>query len=438
MPKTFYIDTLGCAKNDYDSEVLASGLVSLGCVPVSGPEDADILIVNTCGFIESAKVESIEHIFSMAEYKGQHKKLVVTGCLSQRYHEELVKEIPEVDLFAGVNDYEALPALLVADEAAVDCVTGEPEDVLPYRNRLMPEGVHTSILKIAEGCDNYCTFCIIPKIRGKYRSKRMEDVLREAEFMASQGVRELVLIAQDTSCYGIDLYGEYKLPELLHRLNEVDGIEWIRLMYVYDNAITDELIDAIAECDKVCNYIDMPIQHISDHVLRLMGRRSTKASILKTINKLRDRIPDVRIRTTLLVGSPGETGADFDELIDFVQKCKLDRVGVFAYSEEEDTPAAKMGPKVPAGIAEARRDTVMAVQQEVSLERNAGMIGHVYEVIVDEVTEDGICLGRTRYDAPEIDNEVSFTSIVDHEPGDIAMVRIDEAYEYDIVGEEVF
>ena len=437
MNDSFYIDTLGCAKNEYDSEVLTKSLLQKGFRLSGTPEEADILIVNTCGFIEPAKVESIDHIFQMAELKGEEKKLVVTGCLSQRYHDELTKELPEVDLFIGVNDYDMLPELLLRDNADRDSVKGTEEDVLPYRERQIAPDSHFAYLKIAEGCDNTCTFCIIPKIRGRYRSKRIEDVVKEAKDLADRGVRELILIAQDTSCYGKDLYGTSRLPELLKELNKIDGIRWIRLMYVYDNGITDELIGAIASCDKVCKYIDMPIQHISDHVLRLMGRRSTAASIMDTIGRLRAGIPDVHIRTTLLVGMPGETEEDFEELTGFIGTAEIDRVGVFAFSEEEDTAAALMKDKVPSDVAEARRDAVMALQCGVSTALNEKKLGRVMEVIVDEVGEGLVYIGRTRFDAPEIDNEVSFTSTDPHRPGDIVRVRIDQAYEYDLVGEEV-
>lgn len=437
MNKTFYIDTLGCAKNDYDSQVLAAELLARGCTAADSPEAADILIVNTCGFIESAKVESIEHIFDMARIKGESKKLVVTGCLSQRYHEELSAEIPEVDLFTGVNDYDDLPSLLLEGDGSGDHVEGSEEEVLPYRERVFSGRPHTAVLKIAEGCNNACTFCIIPKIRGKYRSKRLEDVVREAEDLAAMGVKEITLIAQDTSRYGADLYGEERLPELLGALCRVDGIEWYRLMYVYDDGITDELIRVIAEEPKICRYLDIPIQHISDGVLKRMARKSTGESIRNTITRLREGVPGIHIRTTLLVGFPGETEADFDELLSFIEEAKLDRVGAFAFSDEEGTPAYLLDGKLDTELKEARRDAVMEAQLRVSAALNEAKVGSVQRVIVDEVAEDGLYIGRTEFDAPEIDCEISFTSERELKPGDFAEVKVTEAYEYDLVGEEV-
>lgn len=356
MSKKIFIDTLGCAKNEYDSQNLAAQLLERGCGLADSPEEADILIVNTCGFIEAAKVESIEHIFNMAAMKGESKKLVVTGCLSERYHEDLSKEIPEVDLFTGVNDYDDLPGLLLA-ESTGDKVQGEVEAVLPYRKRVFPEGTYTASLKIAEGCNNTCAFCAIPKIRGPYRSKRIEDCVREAEDMAAAGVRELVVIAQDTSYYGKDLYGKAMLPELLHELCKVDGIRWIRLMYVYDDGITDELIETIKQEEKICNYIDIPIQHVADPVLKGMRRKSTGDSIRKTIAKLRKEIPDIHIRTTILVGFPGETEEDFNELLDFVEETRIPRLGAFAFSDEEGTLSYRMDGKLDEETKNERNES---------------------------------------------------------------------------------
>ena len=402
------------------------------------PEEADILIVNTCGFIEAAKVESIEHIFNMAAMKGESKKLVVTGCLSERYHEDLSKEIPEVDLFTGVNDYDDLPGLLLA-ESTGDKVQGEVEEVLPYRKRVFPEGTYTASLKIAEGCNNTCAFCAIPKIRGPYRSKRIEDCVREAEDMAASGVRELVVIAQDTSYYGKDLYGKAMLPELLHELCKVDGIRWIRLMYVYDDGITDELIETIKQEDKICDYIDIPIQHVADSVLKGMRRKSTGDSIRKTIAKLRKEIPDIHIRTTILVGFPGETEEDFNELLDFVEETRIPRLGAFAFSDEEGTLSYRMEGKLDEETKNERVEVLMRLQSGISDSLNEEKIGKTYEVMVDEAVDEEACryLGRTRYDAPEIDDAVEFTGTTSHQPGDIVFVNVTDSSEYDLYGEEV-
>ncbi len=436
--KRIYIDTLGCAKNEYDSQMLAASLIERGCSIASDPQDADILIVNTCGFIEDAKKESIERIFELAEERGEDKKLVVTGCLSERYHAELAAEMPEVDMFFGVNDYDDLPSILLGEDGpdGTDLV-GDQIDDLRYRKRSIDEGAYYAYLKIAEGCNNMCSFCAIPLIRGPFRSKRMEDCIHEAQDLADAGIRELILIAQDTSQYGRDLYGEVKLPQLLRELCRIDGIEWIRLMYVYDNGITDELMDVIASEPKICKYIDMPIQHISDNVLRLMRRQSTGESIKSVITRLRERIPDVHIRTTLLVGSPGETEEDIDQLLDFIDNYDIDRLGAFAFSDEEGTPSFHMDGKVDEETGAARRDAVMEHQLAVSERLNAKTIGKEFEVIIDEVLDTGLYAGRTRYDAPEIDCAVTFSSDQPHIPGEIVNVRITEAFEYDLEGEEV-
>ena len=431
--KKIYIDTLGCAKNEYDSQMLAASLVQRGCSIVFEPEEADILIVNTCGFIEDAKKESIARIFELADEKGRDKKLVVTGCLSERYHSELAEEIPEADLFFGVNDYDALPDILLAETDSGDMV-GDTIDDLRYRERLFDEGAHYGYLKIAEGCNNACSFCAIPSIRGPYRSKRIEDCVREAQDMADAGIRELILIAQDTSQYGRDLYGRLCLPDLLRQLCLIEGIEWIRLMYVYDNGITEELIETIANEPKICKYIDMPIQHISDRVLHLMRRQSTGDSIRAAISLLRERIPDVHIRTTLLVGFPGETDEDMAELLEFIDTMHIDRLGAFAFSDEEGTPSFEMDGKVDEEIRQDRRNAVMEHQLRVSEELNEKKIGKVYEVIVDEIIDDCVYSGRTRYDSPEIDCNVTFESETYLEPGDIVDVEIVNAYEYDLEG----
>lgn len=432
-----YIDTLGCNKNDYDSEVMSATLMDAGFILCDNPLEADYLIVNTCGFINDAKSESIERILELADIKSSKQKLIVTGCLSQRYHDELIKEIPEVDAYFGVNEYDILPSKLSdINDLSVDNVTNDIDN-MPYRKRAYNSKSHYGYLKIAEGCNNACAFCAIPSIRGPFRSKRIEDCIHEAQDMANAGIKELILIAEDTSQYGRDLYGELKLPELLKELCKIDDIEWIRLLYVYDNAITDELIGTISNEEKICNYIDIPIQHISDNVLHRMKRQSSSRSIRNTINKLRDSIPEIHIRTTLLVGFPGETESDIEELIQFVDEMEIDRLGAFAYSDEEGTCAYNLDNKLDDFTKILRRNDVMEHQKCISEKLNERKIGSIQEVIIDEIASENIYIGRSRYDAPDIDCEITFSSKKKHQPGDIVNVKIINAYEYDLDGEEI-
>ena len=445
-----YIDTLGCAKNEYDSQMLAASLLDRGCRLAVSPAEADIIIVNTCGFIEAAKRESIERILELAEATGKAEnlnksdiKLVVCGCLAEKYHEELAKELPEVDMFFGVNDYDDLPSILMSDSGGSEVseadMVGNALDNLGYRKRVFEDDAHYGYLKIAEGCDNACSFCAIPSIRGPFRSKRIEDCIREAEDMADAGIKELILIAQDSSQYGKDIYGELRLPQLLQELCKIDGIEWIRLMYVYDNGVTDSLIEVIKNEPKICKYIDMPIQHISDNVLKTMRRASRSDSIKATIDKLRDEIPDVHIRTTILVGSPGETESDMEELLSFIDEYEIDRLGAFAYSDEDGTAAYEMDGKNSPEVCERRRELVMQHQKTVSEKLNERCIGNTYETLIDEKIynsdDDSVLyVGRTRYDAPEIDCELTFTGPDTYEKGDIVSVKVHSAYEYDLEG----
>ena len=431
-----YFETLGCPKNFYDSQIAGGILEAEGHEIINSPDEADIIIVNTCGFINDAKTESIEAIFDMAKYKENGAKLVVSGCLSQRYSEELFEEIPEADIFIGVNDYDKLPQILGDTNERGRFVSDCTETELPEVKRKLDGNVYTSTLKIAEGCNNRCTYCIIPYIRGHYRSKKIENILAEARELAAAGCKELILIAQDTTYYGKDLYDEYKLPELLRELCRIDGIRWIRLMYCYEDRITDELIETIASEEKVCNYLDIPIQHASDNVLQAMNRRSTESTIKGTLDKLRSSIEDIHIRTTLITGFPGETEEDFDILYDFVEEQQFARLGVFAYSQEEGTPAAEMEHQIDEEIKQQRADDIMRMQLDISYEYNKAKIGSVMEVIVDEMDEDGSYIGRTRFDAPEIDNSVIFTSGNKLVPGDIVNVLINDAFDYDLVGEE--
>ena len=437
-----YFETLGCPKNFNDTQAAEAFLIKEGFEIADSPEEADHIIVNTCGFINDAKKESIEKIFEMAELKDQGKTLTVSGCLSQRYASELTEEMPEVDLFIGVNDYGRLPGLLkeLAGGRLADRNSGSDScayaSQLPLLERNIEKGSYSATLRIAEGCDNCCAYCVIPSIRGGYRSKSMEDVVSEAETLAEKGIKEIILIAQDVTNYGIDLYGRFMLPELLRKLVTVDGIRWIRLMYCYEDRITDELIEVMAEEPKICHYIDVPIQHSSDHTLKEMKRRSTGASIRNTISRLRDAMPDIAIRTTLIVGFPGETEGDFDDLLEFVEEERFQRLGVFAYSQEEGTPAGDREDQIPEDIKEMRLDQIMRTQLDISYQHNQELVGSVLEVLVEAEDEDGSYIGRSRYDAPEIDNSVIFTSARDLEPGDIVNVYIDDAFDYDLAGHE--
>lgn len=435
--KKVFIDTLGCPKNFNDSEFAAGILEENGYEIINSPEDADIIMVNTCGFINDAKKESIEHIFEMSERRKDGGKLVVSGCLSQRYSEELSKEIPEADCIIGVNQYSNLPEILSDIDNNHVAANSCDLDYLEKTVRKLSDNPYTATLKIAEGCNNTCTYCIIPMIRGKFRSKKMEDIIAEATELANAGCKELILIAQDVTYYGKDLYGKFALPELLRKLCKIDGIEWIRLMYCYDERITDELIQVMAEEEKICKYIDIPLQHASDNILKSMRRQTTRKSIKETLAKLKTAMPDIHVRTTLIVGFPGETEEDYDQLLELVESERFSRLGVFKYSQEENTVAAEMENQIDEDIKQIRFDGVMRRQMLISSELNQEKIGMVFDVIVDSMDEDGSFIGRTRFDAPEIDNSVIFTSKNKLQPGDIVKVKINDAFDYDIVGEEL-
>ncbi|MBR6501577.1 MAG: 30S ribosomal protein S12 methylthiotransferase RimO [Firmicutes bacterium] len=435
----FYINTLGCEKNTVDSEGATGILMRAGHEPADRPSEADVIIVNTCGFINDAKEQSIETIFDMAEIKKDDALLMVSGCLSQRYSTQLYKEMPEVDIFLGVNDYEKLPEILAKHEA------GKREKYISDYDRIYAElgrrerseAPYTASVKISEGCNNVCSYCIIPFIRGGYRDRKMEDILEEIRQLAEEGCKEVVLIAQDVSNYGIDLYGKYRLPELLHEVCKINGIHWVRLMYCYEERITDELIQAMASEPKVCHYIDIPLQHCNDRILKEMNRCSTEASIKDTIGRLRAAMPDIHIRSTMIAGLPGETKEDFAQLEKFVEDMKFERLGVFPYSKEEGTLAATMKGQVRQQTKEKRRDAIMALQCAISLEHNQAKVGQVMEVLVEGQDEDGSYIGRTKYDAPDVDNGVLFTSNRQLNPGDFVQVEIIDAFDYDLVGREV-
>lgn len=434
-----YMETLGCPKNFNDTQVAKGIMVQNGIEIVEEIHGADVMILNTCGFINDAKKESIDRIFELAEYREAGKKLVVSGCLSERYSKDLVDEMPEVDAFIGVNEYQNLPSILKEIDSAEnrDFVTNCPDMNLEILPRILEDNPYTATLKIAEGCNNKCAYCVIPSIRGGFRSKRMEDVIKEAEWLASEGCKELILIAQDVTLYGTDLYEKPMLPELVKELCRIEGIEWIRLMYCYEDRISDELIEVMASEEKVCNYIDIPIQHSSDNVLKGMNRRSTESSIRNTISRLKAAIPDIHIRTTLITGFPGETEEDFDNLLDFVEEMRFARLGVFAYSQEENTPAGEMENQVPEEVKLQRQDAIMRRQLDISLETNREKIGQTLQVMVEEMDEDGSYIGRTRFDAPEIDNSVIFRSNNQLKPGMIVNVQIEDAFDYDLTGVEV-
>lgn len=438
-----FFDTLGCPKNISDSEFAMALLEKRGFSMVESPDEADVIVVNTCGFIEDAKKESIDEIFTMAKYKDDGKKLVVSGCLVQRYAKELYEEIPEADGFVGVNDYDKLPGLLERFSDSPDsnerflknnpCDLSKEEESIRY----LSENPYKAYLKIAEGCDNVCSYCIIPEIRGRYRSRSIESILKEAQTLAEAGCKELILIAQDLTYYGMDSYGKPMLAPLLRKLCGIDGIEWIRLLYCYEERIDDELIKTIAEEKKICNYIDIPIQHASDRILGLMNRDSTNKSLCDTLSRLRKSIPDIHVRTTLIVGFPGENEDDFATLFDFVEEQKFSRLGVFTYSKEEGTIAAEMDGQISDDVKKRRLDTIMERQMEISLESNREKVGSIFQVLIDSVEEDGTCMGRTEFDAPEIDNSVIFVPNKPHRPGDMARVEILEAFDYDLEGREV-
>lgn len=435
-----YIETLGCPKNTVDSENAAALLKESGHTITDSPNDADLIIVNTCAFINDAKTESIETILDMAQLKENGDKiLMVSGCLSQRYSEELFKEIPEADIFIGVNEYDKINEIIdeYTKESRLRYTGKAPSVYCEIPARKINPGAFSAYLRIAEGCDNVCSYCVIPSIRGPYRSRRMESVAEEAERLAEQGVKELVLVAQDVTAYGKDIYGRYALHELLSKLCRIEKIRWIRLLYCYEDSITDDLIDVIAGEEKICKYIDIPLQHVNDRILSSMNRRSTGDSIRAVIKKLRERIPDIHIRTTFITGFPGESEEEFGELAEFIEETEFERMGAFAYSMEENTPAADMPDQVDQEIKERRRDILMDIQREISLKNNTEKIGKVMEVLVEEVLEDGTYMGRTRFDAPEIDNGVIFTSDNELAEGKFVTVEITDAFDYDLTGKAV-
>ncbi|WP_333652744.1 30S ribosomal protein S12 methylthiotransferase RimO [Lacrimispora sp.] len=433
--------SLGCDKNLVDTEMMLGLLNKDGYTFTDDEYEADVIVINTCCFINDAKEESINTILEMAQRKvdGKCKALIVTGCLAQRYKQEIIDEIPEVDGILGTSTYDEISRVLsdaLGGKEHVQCfheLSGFPEQ---EAERVLTTGGHYAFLKIAEGCDKHCTYCIIPSLRGNYRSVPMERLIKEAESLAEKGVKELILVAQETTLYGMDLYGKKSLPELLRKLCRISGIQWIRVQYCYPEEITEELIQTIKEEEKLCSYLDLPIQHASDRILKLMGRRTTKAQLREIVEKLRREIPDIALRTTLISGFPGETQEDHDELVEFVDEMEFERLGVFAYSAEEDTPAAEFPDHVPQEVKEERRDEIMELQQEISLAHSENMIGKTLEVMIEgKVADENAYVGRTYMDGPGVDGMIFVQTGVELMSGDFAKVRVTGAMEYDLIGE---
>lgn len=435
--------SLGCDKNLVDSEFMLGMLKESGYEITDDEKQAEIIVVNTCCFIHDAKEESITTILEMAELKksAKLKVLLVTGCLAQRYQEEIRKEIPEVDAVLGTTSYENICE--VVEEVMQGQAVENFKDVnyLPLidSQRINTTGGYFSYLKIAEGCDKHCTYCIIPSIRGNYRSVPMERLLKEAEILAKNGVEELILVAQETTMYGKDIYGEKRLPQLLRELCKISGIRWIRILYCYPEEITDELIQVMKEEDKICNYLDMPIQHGADGVLRRMGRRTNKQELADIINKIRKNIPDICLRTTLISGFPGETEEEHKELVEFVKEMKFERLGVFPYSMEEDTPAALLPGQIEEEVKERRRDEIMKIQQEIAFQNAEDMLYQTVEVLIEgKLPEENVFIGRTYRDAPNVDGYIFVSCSHELMSGEFVKVRITDAKEYDLIGEAVW
>ena len=433
--------SLGCDKNLVDTEMMLGLLNRDGHTFTDDENEADIIVVNTCCFINDAKEESVNTILEMAELKktGKCKALIVTGCMAQRYKQEILDEIPEVDGILGTSTYDEISNVLkqaLGGEEHISCF--HDLNALPEveTERVITTGGYYAFLKIAEGCDKHCTYCIIPSLRGNYRSVPMERLLKEANQLADQGVRELILVAQETTLYGVDLYGKKMLPELLHKLAEIPGIYWIRIQYCYPEEITDELIEAIRTEEKVCHYLDVPIQHASDRILKRMGRRTNQKQLREMIASLRSQIPDIALRTTLISGFPGETEEDQEEVMRFVDEMEFDRLGVFTYSPEEDTPAATMPDQVAEEVKEARRDEIMELQQEISYEKSQSMIGKVLEVMIEgKVADENAYVGRTYRDAPNVDGLIFVNTSEELMSGDFAKVKVTGSADYDLIGE---
>lgn len=432
--------SLGCDKNLVDTEVMLGMLASRGYEMTNDEQEADIIVINTCCFIHDAKEESIQNILEMAEYKknGSAKALIVTGCMAERYRQEILDEIPEVDEVLGTTAYDRiLDAVDAALAGQHEVMTADLDALpLPETKRLVTTGGHFAYLKIAEGCDKHCTYCIIPKIRGNFRSVPMERLLKEAQDLAEQGVKELILVAQETTLYGKDLYGEKSLPKLLRELCKISGIRWIRILYCYPEEITDELIQVMKEEPKICHYLDLPIQHANDTILKRMGRRTSKQELIDIVQKLRKEIPDICLRTTLITGFPGETQEQHEEVMEFIDTLEFDRLGAFTYSPEEDTPAATFEDQIDEEVKEDRQADIMELQQEIAFDKAEDMIGREVLVMIEgKVADENACVGRTYRDAPNVDGLIFINTDVELISGDFAKVKVTGALDYDLIGE---
>ena len=432
--------SLGCDKNLVDTEVMLGLLASRGYEMTDDEQEADIIVINTCCFIHDAKEESIQNILEMAELKkeGKVKALIVTGCMAERYKDEILEEIPEVDEVLGTTAYDKiLDAVDAALEGNQEVILSDIDALpLPETKRLVTTGGHFAYLKIAEGCDKHCTYCIIPKVRGNYRSVPMERLVNEARELAEQGVKELILVAQETTLYGKDLYGEKSLHKLVRELCNISGIRWIRILYCYPEEITDELIQVMKEEPKVCHYLDLPIQHANDTILKRMGRRTTKQELVNIVEKLRSEIPDICLRTTLITGFPGETAEQHEELMQFVDEMEFDRLGVFTYSPEEDTPAAGMPEQIEEEVKEDRQAEIMELQQEIAFDKAEDMIGREVLVMIEgKVADENAYVGRTYRDAPNVDGLIFINTNEELLSGDFARVKVTGALDYDLIGE---
>lgn len=446
--------SLGCSKNLIDTEVAIGLFKENKYKIVNNPEDADILVINTCGFIESAKEEAINTILEMAEYKNQRcKYLIVMGCLVQRYYKDLIQALPEVDLFIKIDEYDKMWNKiedLIQRNIVEKSKTNTSKKILEikplpmpkfneFMERVLTTGKNYAYLKIGEGCSNKCTYCAIPYIRGPFISRKMEDIIKEAEMLSQKSIKEIIIIAQDTTKYGVDIYGENKLSELLQKLSKINGIEWIRFLYSYPEGITDELIETVANNPKIAKYFDIPIQHISNSILKKMNRRTSKEEIKKLIQKIRKRIPEVTLRTSLIVGFPGETENDFEQLLEFVKKTEFDKLGTFMYSKEEGTPAAKLPEQIHGNTKKARYNKIMRKQAKISLENLEKKIGKTYKVLIENASFDGkYFIGRTMQDVPEEDGLVYIKNDGEHKVEDVLNnfieCKIEKVSNYDLIG----